>query len=94
MPHKSRDSNLTLDFLLLNWKIPRRPFFSCLPKLVVLERRESRKIKSGGGEEEELDMIVSAPHIKEVRVTLTQQIMGNLLVSVTNRLWEIASRSE
>lgn len=45
--------SLTLVFLLLNWKIPRRPFFSALPKLVVLERMESSKEKEEEEEEQE-----------------------------------------
>lgn len=38
--------DITLDFLLLKWKIPRKPFLSALLKLEVLERMESTKIKS------------------------------------------------
>lgn len=40
--------SLTLDFLLLNGNIPRRPFFSTLPKLAVLEQMESMKTKEWG----------------------------------------------
>lgn len=52
----------TLAFLLLNWKIPRRPFFSALPKLVVLEQMESTNgNQRGRGGGEEYEMIVSVP---------------------------------
>lgn len=42
-PHTVTGKSLTLDFLLLKWKIPRRPFFPALSKLVVLERTDSKK---------------------------------------------------
>ncbi len=58
--------SVTLDFLL-NWKIPRRPFFSGLPKLVVLKWMESTQRKQRGrGVKEELDMIVSVPQRSKV----------------------------
>lgn len=39
---RKKDESLTLFFLLLNWKIPKRPFFSALAKLIVLDEMESK----------------------------------------------------
>lgn len=66
--------SLTLDFLLLN--IPRRPFFSTLPKLAVLEQMESMKTK-GWGRFEPDNVVRSLYYMQRDWVQTEKLFIGN-----------------